>query len=89
MVGGYDTGMDLLIEAADELDRAGSACDAAEDAAHFSSLADRIRRYLALSRPSTTLGMPRIQSEQNHLTVESVIHRLGEDEQSHIRVIPS
>lgn len=88
VVGGYDTGMHLLIEAADELDRAGSACDAAKDAAHFSSLADRIRRYLALSRASTTLGMPRIPSEPTHLTDENVIHRSGEDAQSHIRVIP-
>ena len=88
MVGDHDTGMDLLIEAARELDRAGRACDSPEDAAHFSSLADRIHGYLALSRPSTTLGMPRIPSEQNLLTDESVIHRSGKNSPSHIRVIP-
>jgi hypothetical protein len=87
MVGAYDTGMDLLVEAADGLDMAASACDAVEDAALFSSLADRIRRYLAVSRPSTTLGMPRIPSGENRLKDESVIHRSGASQPSHIRVI--
>ncbi len=86
-VGAYDTGMDLLVEAAEGLDMAASACDAAEDAALFSSLADRIRRYLAVSRPSTTLGMPRIPSGENRLKDESVIHRSGASQPSHIRVI--
>ena len=88
MVGGYDTGMDLLIEAAHALDLAGEACDAPEDAAHFSTLADRIRSYLAVSRPTTTLGMPRIPPGGHRLTDESVIHRSGAAQQSHIRVIP-
>ena len=87
MAGAYDTGMDLLIEAADALDTAGNACDAPEDATHFTSMADRIRRYLAVSRPSTTLGMPRIPSGENRLADETVIHRSGSNQSSHIRVI--
>ena len=88
MVAAYDTGMDLLIEAADALDLAGDACDAPEDATRFTSVAERIRTYLAVSRPSTTLGMPRIPSRENRLTDESVIHRSGANQPSHIRVIP-
>jgi len=60
MLGAYETGMDLLMEAADALDLAGDACDAPGDATRFTSVAERIRTYLAVSRPSTTLGMPRI-----------------------------
>ena len=89
MAGAYDTGMELLIEAAQALDMAGEACEAPEDAARFSSLADRVRSYLAVSRPSTTLGMPRIPSGENRLTEEGVIHRSGANQQSHIRVIPT
>lgn len=88
MAGSRDTGMDLLIEAAHELDLAGAACDAPEDGAHFSALANRIRNYLAVSRPTTTLGMPRIPSVDNHLADEDVIHRSGESGPSHIRVLP-
>jgi len=87
MVGAYDTGMDLLVEAANALDAAGAACDAAEDATYLTSVSDRIRRYLAVSRPSTTLGMPRIPSDQNRLTDDTVVHRSGENQPSHIRVI--
>ncbi len=85
---GYDTGMNLLVEAAEALETAGNACDAPEDAAGFLALADRVRTYLAVSRPSTTLGMPRIPSVGNRLTDESVIHRTGGLGQSHIRVLP-
>jgi|ERR1035441_3873683 hypothetical protein len=88
VVGGYDTGMDLLIETAHALDIAGNACEAPEDAARFSSLADRVRSYLAVSRPTTTLGMPRIPPGDNRLTDEGVIHRSGAIQQSHIRVLP-
>jgi hypothetical protein len=88
VVGGYDTGMDLLIEAAHVLDLAGDACESPEDAARFSALADRVRSYLAVSRPTTTLGMPRIPPGGNRLTDESVIHRTGAVQQSHIRVLP-
>src|ERR1039458_8646760 len=89
VVGAYDTGMDLLIEAAHALDMASDACEAPEDAARFSALADRVRTYLAVSRPTTTLGMPRIPSSENRLTAESVIHRSGTVEQSHIRLLPN
>jgi hypothetical protein len=87
MVGAHETGMDLLIEAADALDLAGNACDAPEDALRFTSVAERIRAYLAISRPSTTLGMPRIPSHENSLTEEAVIRRSGANKHSHIRVI--
>jgi hypothetical protein len=86
--GAYDTGMDLLIEAAKALDTASDACEAPEDAARFSALADRVRSYLAVSRPTTTLGMPRIPPGGNRLTDESVIHRSGAVQLSHIRVLP-
>lgn len=89
MAGAYDTGMDLLTEAARALDMAAEACDAPEDAARFSTLADRIRSYLAVSRSTTTLGMPRIPPDGNRLTDESVIHRTGAIQQSHIRVLPA
>ena len=82
------TGMDLLVEAAHSLDLAARACDAPEDAAHFSALADRIRAYLDVSRPTTTLGMPQIPSVDNHLSEEDVIHRTDVLSQSHIRVLP-
>jgi hypothetical protein len=88
MVRGYDTGMDLLIEAANALDIAGEACESHEDAARFFALAERVRGYLALSRPTTTLGMPRIPSSDNRLTDEGVIHRSGADQHSHIRIVP-
>jgi hypothetical protein len=87
-VEGYDTGMDLLIEAAHALELAGEACDAPEDAARFTALADRIRSYMAVSRPTTTLGMPRIPPGGNRLADASVIHRSGAVQQSHIRVLP-
>ena len=83
-----DTGMDLLVEAARSLDLAGSACDSPEDAVHFSALADRIRRYLEVSRPTTTLGMPQIPTMDNQLSEEDVIHRTDALRQSHIRVLP-
>jgi hypothetical protein len=60
MVGTYDTGMDLFIEAAATLDLAGNACEPPEDAALFRSVVERIHRYLGVSRTSTTLGMPQI-----------------------------
>ena len=88
VVGAYDTGMDLLIEAAHALDMASDACETPEDAARFSALADRVRTYLAVSRPTTTLGMPRIPPGGNRLTDERVIHRSGAVQQSHIRVLP-
>ena len=87
MNGAYDTGMDLLIESANELDMAAGACESSEDAARLFGLADRIKGYLAMSRPTTTLGMPRIVSDSARLTDEDVIHRTGELQQSHIRIL--
>jgi hypothetical protein len=88
MPGVGDTGMDLLIESASALDRAGAACESSEDAACLFALADRVRKYLAMSRPTTTLGMPRIVSDDSRLTDENVIHRTAEFNQSHIRILP-
>ncbi len=82
------TGMDLLVEAAQALDMAAGACESAEDAELFSALAERVRAYLATSRPTTTLGMPRIPSADNWLSDESVVHP-SEMERSHIRLLPN
>ena len=83
----YDTGMDLLIESANALDMAAGACESPEDSARLFALTDRIRSYLAMSRPTTTLGMPRIASNHARLTDEDVIHRTGEFNKSHIRIL--
>jgi hypothetical protein len=82
-----DTGMDLLIESANALDMAAGACESSGDAARLSALADRIRRYLTMSRPTTTLGMPRIVSDVARLTDENVIHRTEEFNTSHVRIV--
>ncbi len=79
--------MDLLIESANTLDMAAGACESSEDATLLFALAERIRSYLAMSRPTTTLGMPRIVSDHARLTEEDVIHRTGEYNQSHIRIL--
>jgi hypothetical protein len=85
----YDTGMDLLIESANEIEMAAGACESPEDAARLSALVDRIRRYLATSRPTTNLGMPRIVSDNARLQDQDVIHRTAESNtsQSHIRIL--
>ncbi len=87
MTGAYDTGMDLLIESANELDMGAGACESSEDAARLAALAERIRSYLAMSRPTTNLGMPRIVSDEVRLTDEDVIHRTAESNKSHIRIL--
>lgn len=87
MAGAYDTGMELLIESANELDLAAGACESSDDAARLFALADRIKSYLAMSRPTTTLGMPRIVSDDSRLTDEDVIHRTGDFDRSHIRIL--
>ncbi len=87
MTGAYDTGMDLLIESAKELDMAAGACESSDDAERLYALADRIKGYLATSRPTTTLGLRRIVSDGARLTDEDVIHRTGEFNQSHIRIL--
>ncbi len=87
MAGAYDTGMDLLIESAETLEMTAGACESSEDAERLYELADRIRSYLSMSRPTTTLGMPRIVSDDTRLTDENVIHRTGEFNKSHIRIL--
>ena len=87
MAEAYDTGMDLLIESADALEMAAGACESSDDAARLFALTERIRSYLAMSRPTTTLGMPRIVSDHPRLTDENVIHRTGEFNKSHIRIL--
>ncbi len=87
MTGAYDTGMELLIESAHELEMAAGACESSEDAGRLFALADRINSYLAMSRPTTTLGMPRIVSDDARLTDEDVIHRTGDFDRSHIRIL--
>jgi hypothetical protein len=87
MTEAYDTGMDLLTESANTLDMAAGACESAEDAASLFALADRIRRYLDTSRPTTTLGMPRIVSNHPRLSDEDVIHRTAEFNKSHIHIL--
>jgi hypothetical protein len=84
---GCDTGMDLLIESADTLDMVAGACESSEDASVLSALAERIRGYLAMSRPTTTLGMPRIISDYARLSEQDVVHRTGEFNPSHIRIL--
>ena len=87
MAEAYDTGMDLLTESANALEMAAGACESSDDAACLFALTDRIRNYLAMSRPTTTLGMPRIVSDHPRLTDENVIHRTGESNKSHIRIL--
>ncbi len=87
MTEAYDTGMDLLIESANALEMAAGACESSEDSARLFALTDRIRSYLAMSRPTTTLGMPRIASNHARLTDDDVIHRTGEFNKSHIRIL--
>jgi hypothetical protein len=88
MTGAYDTGMELLTESAATLEMAAGACESSDDAAELFALADRIRSYLAMSRPTTTLGMPRIVSDEAaRLANEDVIHRTGESNRSHIRIL--
>ncbi len=87
MTGTYDTGMELLIESANALDMVAGACESSEDAARLFALADRIRSYLTMSRPTTNLGMPRIVSDAARLEDEDVIHRTGEFNKSHIRIL--
>jgi hypothetical protein len=83
----FDTGMDLLIESANAVEMAANACESSEDAARFFALADRVRNYLSMSRPTTTLGMPRIVSDDSRLMPENVQHRTAEFNMSHVRII--
>jgi len=87
MTEGYDTGMDLLIESANALEMVAGVCESSDDAARLFALSDRIRRYLDTSRPTTTLGMPRIVSDSARLEDENVVHRTDEFNTSHIRIL--
>jgi hypothetical protein len=85
----FDTGKDLLIEAARVLEAAASACDSAEDAAEFIALGDRIHLYLASTRSTTTLGMPLIVNTGQRLSDEMVIRRSDGKGHSHVRIVPN
>jgi len=88
MAEAYDTAMDLLHESLDALEASAVACEEQADADRLQHLADRIRRYLATSRPTTTLGMPRIASESAELTAAQVVRRSEEDRYGHVRIVP-
>ncbi len=88
MVESYDTAMDLLVESAEALEASAGACELPEDAERLASLAERIRAYLATSRSTTTLGMPRITSAANELTAAQVIRRTEEYQYGHVKIVP-
>lgn len=83
----YDTAMELLNESADILEASAAACELQEDADRLAALAGRIRRYLATSRSTTTLGMPMITSTANELSVEEVIRRTQSNRYGHVRIV--
>ncbi len=87
MAESHDTAMDLLHESIDALEASAVACEEPADAERLQHLADRIRRYLATSRPTTTLGMPRIASESAELTAAQVVRRSQEDRYGHVRIV--
>ena len=88
MAEAHDTAMDLLHESADALEASAAACEEPADAEHLRHLAGRIHRYLATSRPTTTLGMPRIASEATELSATRVVHRSQDDRYGHVRIVP-
>jgi hypothetical protein len=88
MAEGYDTAMDLLNDSAAALEAAAAACEDEADAERLASLAGRIRRYLATSRPTTTLGMPRITTGATELTETQVIRRTESNQYGHVRIVP-
>jgi len=51
-------------------------------------LADRITAYLATSRSSTMLGMPRIVSSTTELSDEMVVRRRDDSQPGHVRIVP-
>lgn len=81
------TGMELLMEVAGVLEAAAGACDDKADADRIAHLAGRVRTYLASSRPTTPLGMPRIASAPSRLADEMVVHRTTTAQTSHIRIV--
>ena len=81
------TGLTLLAEVAEALERVSDACEDPADAAGFADLAGRVRAYLASSRPTTPLGMPHILPATERLDEQKVIHRTGVDGSSHVRIV--
>jgi hypothetical protein len=81
------TGMELLLESAGVLEAAAGACDDPGDSARIADLAARVRTYLASSRSTTPLGMPRIASAPSRLDDEMVVHRTPSSQSSHIRIV--
>jgi len=88
MTESYDTAMELLVASAETLEASAGACEMPEDAERLGSLAVRIRRYLSTSRPTTTLGMPRIASAATELTAAEVIRRTEDYQYGHVRIVP-
>ena len=80
------TGMELLHEVADVLRAVSEACDDPGDAVRLSELADRVRAYLASSRPTTPLGMPQIPAASHPHAREAVAHPANQP--SHLRIVP-
>ncbi len=84
----FDTGKDLLAEAARVLEAAASMCEDANDAAEFVALGGRIRLYLSSTRSTTTLGMPLITNTRQRLSDEMVVRRSDGTSHSHVRIVP-
>jgi hypothetical protein len=89
MADSYDTGLGLLTEAAAALQAAADACDDPTDTLDLGHLATRIQAYLASSRPTTTLGMPRITSAAHELAEDAVVRRSEGNNFGHVRIVPS
>src|SRR6185437_8438356 len=83
----HSTGLTLLAEVAEALERVSGACEDPVDAADFADLAHRVRAYLASSRPTTPLGMPHIPPATGRLDEQMVVHRTGADRPSHVRIV--
>lgn len=84
MTAARGSGLELLEMAADALDASSLACDDPGDGRRLSGLAARIRDYLASSRPSTPVGMPRIVAESGRSPVGA---ERAPPRQSHVRMV--
>jgi hypothetical protein len=80
------SGLELLIEAAEVLEEVSEACEDPGDAVRLSDLAQRVRSYLASSRPTTPLGMPQIPAAPHPHVGEVVAHPASQP--SHLRIVP-
>jgi hypothetical protein len=85
----YDTAIGLLNQAAETLTSAAQMCEEPADARELVGLADRITAYLATSRSSTMLGMPRIVSSATELSDEMVVRRRDDAQPGHVRIVPN